>query len=330
MVTWQGVKADMEQLLVGVEIGGTKLQLALGKSDGHIVELIRGRVAENGGRLAILDWIKANMPALFENARQKGCGIAGIGVGFGGPIDSQKGTVIKSIQVPDWDDFKLKDWFEQEFGLPSAVFNDSSAAGWGEYILGSGSGKKQFFYANIGSGIGGALIIDGKLYDGQGYGAGEFGQMRVPDWTSEKPGVDVRLEAICSGFATEARLRTPGYVPENSLLMKFCSGDLFKISGKLFDRAVAEGDPFALRELDLIGQSIGTALAGVLSLFSPERIAIGGGMSLCGEPFFEQIRRHTKTREFVSNKDRYDIVLCQLGEKIVLHGAILLARAALC
>lgn len=314
----------MKDLLIGVEIGGTKLQACLGTRDGEIVELCRGKVNLGEGKDGILRWFSEHIPPLIQSAGEN-AGCMAIGIGFGGPIDTAKGTIIKSIQVPGWDHYPLRKWFEDAFTLPAFLYNDSSVAGYGEYRLGSGKGCEQFFYTNIGSGIGGSLIMDSRLYDGQGYGAGEFGQVRVPDWTAERPGADAKLEALCSGWAIQGRLRKPGYVPKESCLNEMCGGNSETLDCTMLADAVRAGDPFALGETDLVAKSLAIALVSVLSLFQPQRVAFGGGVSLIGEPLFERIRLYTKEREFVSNIGRYDIVPCQLGESVVLNGALLMA-----
>jgi len=312
-------------MLIGVEIGGTKLQIALGNPDGTIVETVRGKVNLKDGSTGILNWIDRHLQEIQAKQQMENIQINAIGVGFGGPINSKKGSIIKSVQVPGWNDFDLKAWFEGRFSIPTYIYNDSSAAGWGEYILGSGRGTRQFVYSNIGSGIGGALILEGGLFDGQGFGAGELGQIRIADWTVKEPGQDDRLEALCSGWAIEKRLRTPGYVPEYSVLMQLCDGDVTALNCAVLGKAVGENDPFAIGELNHVAKGMSMALADVLCLFQPERIAIGGGVSLIGEPLFELLRKYTQERQFVSNEGNYNIVQCELGEAIVLQGSILLA-----
>ena len=151
-------------MLIAIEIGGTKLQLALGREDGTIVKTVRGRVTAEDGAQGILVWFDAQTSALLQEYGGGGNGqaedpVRAIGVGFGGPLETATGTVLKSVQIKGWDNFSLKKWFEDRFGIPTFVFNDSSAAGYGEYRIGSGRGTNQFFYTNIGTGIGGSLIV---------------------------------------------------------------------------------------------------------------------------------------------------------------------------
>ena len=312
-------------MLVGVEIGGTKLQIAVGSPDGTIRRTVRGKVNAADGSRGILAWFEEKLGALLREEAEKGTAIDAIGVGFGGPLETATGTILKSVQIAGWDNFSLKDWFEKTFQIKTYVYNDSSAAGYGEYILGSGRGTRQFFYTNMGSGVGGSLIVDGQLYDGQGLGAAELGQTRVPDWTAREPGKDARLETLCSGWAVEQRLKTPGYIPGDSILFALCGGDPSKATNQMLSEAANQGDVFALAELDRVAETFSMALTNVLCILQPERIAVGGGFSLIGKPLFERIRKHTRQREFISCTNHYEIVQCELGEAIVLQGAILLA-----
>ncbi|MCR4817380.1 MAG: ROK family protein, partial [Fretibacterium sp.] len=293
--------------------------------DGTLLQTVRGKVDVSAGSIGILKWLKENVSREIQAQRDAA---TAIGVGFGGPVDSASGTVIHSGHVSGWDGMELKQWFEDTFGLPTFIFNDSSAAGWGEYVLGSGQGTSEFFYTNIGSGIGGSLIIHGHLCDGQGYGAAEIGHTWIPDETSKIPGTAAKLEDICSGWAIDRRLRQEGYVPNNSLLLEMCENDCSQLDAKLLGVAAHRNDPFAIEELSLVSRGMGIALANVLCLFQPQRVAVGGGVSLIGAPLIGRIREEMRRREFISNKGHWEIVQCALGESVVLQGAILLAEKA--
>lgn len=312
--------------IIGVEIGGTKLQLAIGTPGGDIIEVMQGVVNKADGADGIRTWIQANLPALLERANELGAHPTALGCGFGGPINTAPGRVLKSVHVKGWSDFPLKDWFEEHFHLPATIHNDTNAAAWGEYRKGSGRGTQYFFYTNMGTGVGGGLILDGQLYDGQGYGAAEFGQTYVPDWTSAQPGTPEKVENLCSGWNIEKRLHRPGYVPEDSLVWSLADGDIRQIDTRKLAEAARQGDDFALHEIDRVAYSMGIGLANMLCLTNVEKIAIGGGVSNMGELLIEPIRRYTKEYEFLSSENKYTIQKCELGDAIVLVGAILLAQ----
>ena len=319
----------MNRYFIGVEIGGTKLQVAIGTPDGDILHLSQGMVKVEDGAKGIRSWITEHLPPIIRSANQMNGEVVAIGCGFGGPIETQNGRIIISVHIKGWTDFELKGWFEDRFNLPAIIANDTNAASWGEYCNGIGKGSRHFFYTNMGSGIGGGIVIDGALHDGQGYGAGEFGQTFVPDWTTSIPGQAKKVEDLCSGWSIESRLRTKNYVPPGSLLLELAGRDPNNINCQMLADAARAGDEFALAEIDNIAKSMGIALANLLCLINPEVIAIGGGVSNMGDVLLDPIRKYTREHEFISSHKRYTISRCKLGTSIVLIGAILLANQSI-
>ena len=317
----------MDTLILGAEIGGTKLQLALGRPSGEILETRRGVAPAEQGAGGILGWFEREVPAALERAEDLDGTVRAMGVGFGGPVDSATGRALASFQVAGWEDIALRHWFEERFGLPTIVSNDTNAGGWAEYCLGAGQGTRHFFYTNIGSGIGGALILDGRLHDGQGFGAGEMGHTYVPDWTADVPGAADKLENLCSGWAIERRVRAMPDPAPATPLGKRCAGAAAKITCAMLGDAAREGDAVALAEIERVAQSIGLAITNVITLFHPERVALGGGVLLMGDVLLDPIRRFIDDHVFDPYRGHYEIVPCALGESVVLAGALLLAGA---
>lgn len=315
----------MRPLFLGIEIGASKQQIAMGGAEGDIMASTQGAVVLSSGAAGILDWMRENVPPLLSRAEEFGGDVLGIGVGFGGIIESATGVSLVSVQVQGWADFNLKAWFEETFALPTIVLNDTVAGCYGEFARGSGRGAEIFFYTNIGSGIGGALIIRGERYDGLGTGAAYLGHMYIPDWTSPRPGAGRKVEDICSGFAIERRLRSDGYVPADSALMTLCRGAKETVSCLMLGEAARAGDAFALAEVNRIAQSFATGLANVITLFSPDRVAIGGGVAKLGRLLLDPIRAHAGKLTFIPNQGRYTIVEGALGDAAVPVGAVLAA-----
>lgn len=316
----------MDLNILAVEIGGTKLQLALGDSSGNPQHIQRGQAPRGRGSRGILDWLDEAMPAFLH---KHGAAPDAVGVGFGGPVDTGRGRVVKSFQVEGWQDYPLAAWFEERLGAPVVLCNDTNAAGWGEYCLGTGKGTRSFFYTNIGSGIGGALVLDGRLFDGQGLGGAEMGHTLVPDWTSDTPGTGVRLEDICSGWSIEKRLRSIPALPEATPLHALCEGEPARIDCAMLGEAARQGDAFAEVEIHRVAESIAAAIANVITLCCPERVAVGGGVAMLGPVFFEPLVEGIAARVFEPYRGRYEVAPCALGETIVVRGAMLLASAAL-
>lgn len=302
--------------LIGVEIGGTKQQIAVGTADGEILEVRSVRLGEKTCSADILRWLEDNIGEIMDREA-----ICAAGVGFGGPLESGTGRVLCSLQVPGWKDFRLKDWFDQHFKIPSAVVNDTVMGGIGELVLGNGQGCSRFFYTNIGTGIGGGLYIDGRYYDGTGYGACYLGNTWVPDWRSREPGAGTRLELICSGKSIEERLNIPGYVPAGS----FLRGEAGRITCPHLAEGVGRGDCFCMEELDRIAGTFSVGLANILAIAAPRRIVVGGGVAKMGEPLFSRIRKFTDEYSFVADAGHYDIVESSLMDNAVLVGSLLVA-----
>lgn len=316
-----------QPVFAGVETGGTKLQLALGRADGTILETFRGSVDAQDGAEGILRWIEDSLPP-FLTAHEATYGRPqAVGVGFGGPVESATGRVLTSHQIAGWKGVELRAWFEERFKCPAVVANDANAAGWAEYCRGVGKGTRAFCYMNIGSGIGGALVIDGKLYDGQGLGAGEIGHTYVPDWSSPAPGAADKLEHICSGWGIEKRIRQWNALEPGSPLAQLCEDSPERLTCSMLAEAARQGDPLATAELDRVAESVGIALSNVITLFDPERIAMGGGVSLMGDVLLDRIRRKVDERVFGPFRGTYEIMPCALAESVVIVGALLLAGA---
>lgn len=313
-----------KNLSLAIEIGGTKLQAATGTSDGTILNSVRGAVDPQRGPDGILDWISKVLPVLIAEAETPP---TAIGVGFGGPVDSATGNPITSHQVSGWDNVPLRPWLEERFGLPVSVHNDANAAGWAEYKLGAGRGTEHFVYMNIGSGIGGALVLNAKLHNGQGLGACEIGHTLIPDWIMDSPRVPVKLEDRCSGWNIEQRIRGWQDLPTDSPLAELCNQDPTTLSCAMLGEAARRNDPLAIAEIDQIAAGIAVSLANVVTLLHPERIAVGGGVGLMGETLLSPLRVHLNHLVFGPYRGRYELVPCVLEESVVIVGALMLAHS---
>lgn len=311
---------------LGIEIGGTKLQLGLGPGNGTLKALWRGAVEPAQGADGIRHQITAALPELLTKAGLPLREVKAAGIGFGGPVDDATHTVIKSHQIEGWDDFPLQDWLSDVVGLPAILGNDADCAGLGEALFGAGKGLSPIFYITIGSGIGGGLIINGEIYRGCGRGAAEIGHLRFHDSKNADDVWEfVPLENLASGWGLEQRaqqLRSMFEICKSPLAAK---GD--SISARDIAEAANADDSCALRLLDLQRYSLAEAICHLIALLCPRRIIIGGGVSLMGEQLlFEPLRRLVAERVFQPFANCYDIVPAALGEEVVVHGALALAR----
>ena len=312
----------MENLDIGIEIGATKQQAALGTADGRLLHTITGKIPLPRGAQDVLDWLSAKVPELLRMEERFGGRVRSLAAGFGGEIESSTGRTLNSVQVPGWEDFPLRGWLEETFSMPAEVLNDTVSGGFSELYLGRGKEAGNVFYTNIGSGIGGAFFIDRVYYDGVGYGAAYFGNTYIPDWQSPEPGAMTRVEEICSGLGIERRLRRPGYVPAGSRIMEMCGGDPAGISCRMLEDAARAGDPFALEEVDRIARSYSIGLSNVLTLMSPELVIIGGGVAKMGGLLLDRVREYTDRIAFISCRGHYTIEQSVMMDDAVIAGAV--------
>lgn len=317
-------------IILGIEIGGTKLQAAVGTRDGRILKVRQCSVEPGWTAAEILSWTLATIDALKDESVSEENTVCAIGVGFGGPVDSAAGKVLRSHQIEGWDGFPLRERLQEATGLPVRVENDANTAGWAEYRCGAGRGTRNMVYMNIGSGIGGAFICDGRLYNGQGIGAAEVGHTHVPDLFAGEGEVRTeKLESLCSGWAIERRAQSRWKPRSGEPLAALTGGDPQKITCALLARAASEGDPFAIGEIDRVAHTLGIAVANVITLFCPERYVIGGGVALMGEVLFDPLRRYVDRYVIECFRGRFEIVPAALGQDVVLVGALLLAGTAM-
>lgn len=311
-------------MFLGIEIGGTKLQLGLGPGDGTISALWRGAVVASAGGEGIRRQITAALPELLSRASTNRAALRGAGIGFGGPTDDRTQTVITSHQIAGWDDFPLAEWVSQLSGVPAVLCNDADTAGLAEALFGAGKGLSPIFYITVGTGVGGGLVIDGKIYRGVGRGAAEIGHLRLrhpsqvdnPDFSP--------LEAFASGDGIALQARG---ISKSSLELILKHSQDGRVNARAVAAAAREGDPSALRLLGDARQALAEGICDVIALLCPRRIVIGGGISLMGDDlFFAPVRKLVAARVFRPFSGLTDIVPAALGEEMVVHGALALAR----
>lgn len=326
--------AGKEGWLLGIEVGGTKLQLGIGQADGSIAALERLSVNPTHGAEGILDQIESAFGSLLQRMMLSPHDVRGIGVGFGGPVDVSLGRVHTSYQVQGWTDFPLAERLHRSTEVETVVIeNDADTAGLAEARFGAGVGCSPLLYLTIGSGIGGALIVDGKIYRGSGLGAVEIGHMEIPVQSPAGTRI-LQLEEVASGWgiAKEARDESQGLSSQQRqewIVLDRSNYDPQAITAMNVAQAAMEGDRRAEGILNHARQSVAFALRQAIALLAPRRIILGGGVSLIGEAhWFKPIRGLVDAGVFAPFRVSYDIVPAALGEEVVVHGALALAGDA--
>ncbi len=299
-----------DALLAGIEIGGTKLQVVLGGPDGTIRQRQRLPVDRDQGA----EGIRAGIEVTFRawNVRP-----AAVGVGFGGPVDWQTGGVATSHQVKGWSGFGLGEWLTGLLGCPALVENDANVAALAEAVAGAGTPYANVFYITLGSGVGGGLVVDGRLYHGDLPGEAEVGHLRL-----DRNGTT--LESRCSGWAVDRRIREAiGQHPGSTLGQLV--GDASPGEARFLTPALERGDPLAQSILRETAADLAFGLSHVVHLLHPEVIILGGGLSLLGEPLRAAVQTQLPPLLMESFRPGPPITTARLGEDAVPVGALVLA-----
>ncbi|MCJ7549568.1 MAG: ROK family protein [Anaerolineae bacterium] len=303
----------MSNTYLGIEIGGTKLQVVVGDQDARIVDRYRVAVEREQGAAGIRDHIwKASQSIRDAHSLQA------VGVGFGGPFDRANGTVAKSFQIHGWDGFAFTAWLESLTGLAVAVDNDANTAALGEARLGAGRDYDKVFYVTLGSGMGGGMVIDGHIYHGASPGEAEIGLML---W--DKSGTT--FESRCCGWAVDRKVRRCIARDPDGALAQLVGSDTGG-EARYLAPALEQGDADAQVILAETGEDIAWALSHVSHLFHPQIVVLGGGLSLIGEPLRAAVAAKLPGLLTSAFQPAPKIELALLGEDVVCVGALLLAQ----
>ncbi len=309
-----------EQLYAGVELCASSARAALVNSVGEVL-------ARRESALSAVDLAPQIARLVSELRDSAPGGVAALGLGVPGLVNPQTGRVVISSDIPSVVREDLRASLAQATGLPIALDNDANAGALGEYVAGAGRGSRNMFYVTIGTGIGGALILDGRLWRGASGFAGEFGHITIdPEGVECACGNVGCLETVAS--APNIVRRT------HDRLMRDSTSSLSRLGlNKNFTAAdiaheAKNGDDFAAMMMARTGRYIGTAIASVINLLNTERIVLGGGVMDAGELILDPIVQEAGRRSFQPNFESTQIVAATLGPDAVPIGAALLARDA--
>ena len=333
-------------MFLGIEIGGTKLQLAVGSGDGSPPKQLERRAVDaQRGAAGILAQIQTVASDLLQDHP-----VRRIGIGFGGPVDAQNGRVIKSHQIPGWDNVDLSAWCQTRLGMEARIDNDCNVAALAEAQFGAGCGRPVVFYITVGTGVGGGMVVDGQLFGSRHLAVAEIGHLRPNLNLSDD---SATVESLASGWGivnsarrlverhdqssgvrSETGLVVPGVSPwETQItaeharqLADSCASDFHMLTAEMVAQAAASGNCVARCALDWAARSLGWAIGQVVTIVAADVVVIGGGVSqMDASLFFEPVRQFTDRFVFPPLRGSFDIMPAALGDEVVLHGALSLA-----
>lgn len=315
-------------MYLGIEIGGTKLQLGVGAGDGSdFVAFERRDVQIARGGAGIREQIREVGRELVTRH-----GVRRVGYGFGGPVLGAQGIVQTSHQVAGWDSFPLVEWTQQELGVPTTLGNDCDVACLAESCFGAGRDAHSVFYVTVGTGIGGGLVFGRKIHGTTRPAAAEIGHLRPGlDCQNYSDTVESRAAGPGIALSTQATMRRQLQLgqssPELDDLLSRCGGAVESLTTKSIGESALAGNSMARDEYAKAMRVLGWAIAQVITIVAPEAIVVGGGVSLVGEEvFFAPLRSSVGQYVFPPLARSYRVLPAQLGESVVVHGALALAR----
>lgn len=320
--------------LVGVDIGGTKTAVVLGRLTGREPEILERQAfpTEHGrGPGPVVDRICSTARAMLAAHSIAMEDLAGIGVSCGGPLDSRKGLVLSPPNLPGWDRVPIVDLLRRALGAPARLQNDANACAVAEWRFGAGRGCRSMVFLTFGTGMGAGLILDGRLYEGPSDLAGEVGHIRLAEDGPEGYGKRGSFEGFCSGggIARLARAEAERLIGAGEPA-GFCPdrNGLDGITAQVVAEAAVRGDAGARRVLAESGRWLGRGLAVIVDMLNPERIVIGSIYPRCRE-FLEPSMRAELEREALGpSAAACAVVPAGLGEAIGDRASLVLALAA--
>ena len=316
-----------ERFIIGVDLGGTNIVIGAMPADGSrqlAVHSIPTR-ADLGA-----DGVVARIAELTEQVIVETCdatgatrsSFLGVGIGSPGPLDRERGVVIFTPNL-GWRDFPLRDRVQDAVRLPATLDNDANCATLGEWWIGAAKGARHVVGLTIGTGIGGGLILDGRLYHGVSDVAGEIGHTTI-DSTGRRCGCGNYgcLEAYASGPAIAERARESLAGGESSVMTSLVGGDLSRLNAALVYAAAQQGDELAIQVVRETARFLGAGIANLLNIFNPEVVVLAGGVTQAGDALFEPMRAEVRRRAFRPAVEACRIVPGELRGTAGVVGAV--------
>lgn len=309
----------MSRLALAVDLGGTNLRAAVVDRDGAIQSETQQRTQASDGPDAVIARIAAAVNDIAET--NKVPKDVPIGIASPGPLDPKTGIVYFSPNLPGWTNIPLATKLRSLTDREVVLSNDANAAALGEVFFGAGKGTRNLLYLGLGTGVGGGIYSEGMLIDGVRGMGGELGHVTVdlngPRCTCGSAGC---IEAYTSAWALTRDALALVDSGRGAAILK-AAGDREKVGPRALGQAASDGDAAALALLERAGRSLGAGAASFVNIFNPEVIAIGGGVSLIGDPLLNPARLALAEFAMPIMLESVKVVPSQLGVKTGIYGA---------
>jgi len=320
-------KTEKQKLpVLAIDLGGTKIITAIISNSGQVMAKEYQLTLADEGPQLVIKRIFSAIDHLLSLRNIGSSQLASISIAAAGAINFDKGLITSSPNLPGWDAVPLRDIIKEKYRVITFLINDASAAALGEHRLGAGRGVSNLIYLTVSTGIGGGIIINGKLYSGQCGGAGEIGHMTIdvngPRCNCGNTGC---FEVLASGTAVAKEAIRRIRQGERSSLIEIVAGKIENITAEKVEVAARGGDSLALDIISRAAIYLGVGMVNLVNIFNPEMIIVGGGMAKMGDLLLNPARQVVKERAFQLSAQAVRIVPAQLGEDAGVLGAAIFA-----
>jgi glucokinase-like ROK family protein len=310
--------------VVGMDMGATHVTMLLANYAAHVVKDIEWTIDIDDGPQKIISQIDEHLHQMLMEMNLRMEEIKAICLGVPGPVVLRGGMVSEPPIMPGWDKFPIESYIQSLWDVPVTLGNDAELGAIGEWAYGAGRGEENLAYVKVGRGIGAGLLLDGQIYHGADGSAGEIGHITIdengPLCSCGNRGC---LEAVAGGNAVARRAM--GLVKKGQRTELAMIRPVDSIQSKDVIAAACNGDLIAQQILSETGAHLGTAIAGLVNLFNPSMIIVGGGVSQIGDLLLEPIRQTVQKRSLRMASKRLRISTALLGRRSSAMGAVVQA-----
>jgi len=313
---------DITTVSIGIDLGGSKILTGLVDSQGKILVSDERPTPAKKGPEAVIKGILDSIHNVLEDGCIHISKVGAVGIGAAGISNPQTGTVFTSPHLPRWRDIPLRDILEEKLGKKVFLMNDANAAALGEFYFGAARGARNFIYVTLSTGIGGGIVIDGKLYTGAIGAAGEVGHMTIDD---NGPvcccGNKGCWEALASGTAVAEQAKRRIKEGTATSILRYAGGRMEKVTAEIIHKAAQRGDSLARELIGRTGYYVGVGLANLINIFNPELIVIGGGLSNIGDMLLQPAFKVARQRAYEQAFQAVRFASAELGRNSGMLGA---------
>ncbi len=315
-----------EKYVIGVDLGGTKIYSAVVTQTGEIIAGSRKKTKSERGFKEVVKRIKKTIDLALEEAGLTSDDVVAVGIGSPGPLDLQKGTIIDTPNLK-WRNAPLRSELQQLTGKPVALDNDGNVGILGEFAYGAARGAQHVIGLFIGTGIGGGIIVDGRLLHGFNENAGELGHMILsPDGPKCGCGNKGCIEALAGRLAIERDIRAAHKAGMKTKIFDNIEDPQSRLRSKLLADAYFNHDPVVKGIIDRAAQYVGLAVASLLNIFNPQVVVLGGGLvEAIGEAYVQTVRETARKNVFDIAIKNVKIAAAELKDDSAVLGAAKLA-----